>query len=313
MRNLIARGASAPATRFGSGNPIAHPYSIAIDDVWLIDDIVHNQSVDLNAGRLGDVHSWEDSGRDVLNFIQHVLPTTDVTAPTPWDVGWSDSAPPRRKVIGIGHSYGGASMMHAAHARPDLFDALFLVDPMGSPLYFPKYMWYYRQVEGFLLAQYCLKRRDVWPSAAAARELLRNSAFFQPWDEEQFDIYMTHSIIPTDPAKPDGQVTLATPPWCETIVFTEPDAGGRAWDRLPEIPIPVGFCMAGDSVSTRGDPVTHEMVWRAPQSRNERILDVGHLITQEQPHKVADSLWRFLCTLTAGEWGVQDIKVPSKL
>lgn len=277
MRDIITKPSAARGLSFGTGQPLKHNVDAQIDDIWMVDDLHHGVSVDLNAGRLGDVQSWEDTGRDILNFVEHVLPT--VAATSPWELEWTANGK-GPKVIGVGHSFGGSAMVHAAHARPDLFEALFLVDPMVHPLFVPRYSYYARPVEGYLLSQVALKRRDIWPSSAAARQKLRGSAFFKPWDDEQFDVYMVRGIVPVDSANPDGPVTLATPSWCEAAVFTEPDACARGWDKLPNLDIPIGWLMAGDSVSTRGDEITQEMCWRSPRSRNERIMDSAHLVSQ---------------------------------
>lgn len=204
-------------------------------------------------------------------------------------------------------------MAACAAQRPDLLAAVFLVDGMTSPIHIPRYVAYFRAVESFNMAHNALKRRDVWPSAEAARRALRASPFFAVWDERQFDVLVSHGLVPVDYADPAGPVTLATPAWCEALLFVEPFSTGQTWDALPAISVPVGWCMAGDSATTRGDLLTQEMVWRPPRSRNERVLGSGHLIVQENPDAVGHSLWRFLCTLDAGEWDVQDTHLQSRL
>jgi hypothetical protein len=117
--------------------------STRIDEIWFLDDYHHGQSMDLNKGLIGPVHSWLDGGRDVANFIKHILPSTDrsdISETLSWD---GDSQPSSaRKVIGLGHSVGGNAMyvpshrmkltrrVRAAQLYPELFHALFLVEPM---------------------------------------------------------------------------------------------------------------------------------------------------------------------------------------
>ena len=85
--------------------------STRIDEIWFLDDYHHGQSMDLNKGLIGPVHSWLDGGRDIANFIKHILPSTnrsDISETLPWD---GDSQPSTaRKVIGLGHSVGGNAM-----------------------------------------------------------------------------------------------------------------------------------------------------------------------------------------------------------
>jgi hypothetical protein len=117
--------------------------STRIDEIWFLDDYHHGQSMDLNKGLIGPVHSWLDGGRDVASFIKHILPSTDrsdISETLSWD---GDSrASTARKVIGLGHSVGGNAMyvgrdsmkltsrVRAAQLYPELFHALFLVEPM---------------------------------------------------------------------------------------------------------------------------------------------------------------------------------------
>ncbi len=89
-------------------------------------------------------------------------------------------------------------------------------------------------------------------------------------------------MTPVDPSKPDGPVQLATPPWCEAAIFAEPTALAEGWDRLPELAVPVGFVMAGVATATMGQDLTREMVWRPRLSKNERMMDAGHLVSQSR-------------------------------
>jgi hypothetical protein len=85
--------------------------STRIDEIWFLDDYHHGQSMDLNKGLIGTVHSWLDGGRDIANFVKHILPSTnrsDVGETLTWDGGSQPSS--TRKVIGLGHSVGGNAM-----------------------------------------------------------------------------------------------------------------------------------------------------------------------------------------------------------
>lgn len=301
LRRILELSPTAAAERFGGGT-IDSPYEVQIDEVWMMDDMHHNESVYLNEGRLGAIQTWEDTGRDFLNLVTHVIPQFPVGGDVPWDVPWSESPAPRRRILGLGHSFGGAAVSHAAHARPDLLEGIFLVDPVPVPHYTPREAGYADPPAAYPVTTVVLKRRDVWPSREAARELMLQNPFFIAFDPDQFEIYLARALVPLDPRRPDGPVTLATPVWAEACVFTEPCAGARGWDKLPHIPIPVAFVMAGNSATTRGDRASQQMVHRPPRARNERWLHCNHLLVQESPAEVAESLWRFLATLSAGEW-----------
>lgn len=158
---------------------------------------------------------------------------------------------------------------------------------------------------GHPIVQGALKRRSEWPSRAAAAEA-RTNAMFRTWDSEVFDVYLSTSIVPTGSG---DEVTLATPRWAEATIFSDPEGPQRGWDALPELKLPVGFVLGGDPGWLGGPKVVPEIPWRAPRSRNERIMEGGHLIPQEKPTECADAMWRFLTTLAAGQWD----KTTSKL
>ncbi|TXT10473.1 uncharacterized protein COLE_04407 [Cutaneotrichosporon oleaginosum] len=252
-----------------------------INDVWFLDDVHHGASVDLNAGKLASMYAWADCARDCLNFVKHVLPTAGGS----YQMKWSDgvTAPP---VIGVGHSIGGNAMVQAARAAPGCFSALLLLEPMvqvkmGNPI-----------VQG------ALKRRSEWPSVKSAAES-RTNPMFKTWDQDVFDLYLQTSLVPTGNGE---EVTLATPKWAEAAIFSDPEGPQRGWDALPELRCPVGFVLGGDPMWLGGPKVVPEIPWRAPRSRNERIMAGGHLLPQERPAECADAAWRFFTTLAAGQW-----------
>lgn len=262
----------------------------------MLDEASSGQSVDLNAGHMGPAQSWRDVGRDVLNFVQHILPvakdSTDFLLP------WApEGTKPAVKVVGVGHSFGGNAQVQAAGKRPDFFESLFLVDPMCPPHYLPRDPWEHKPVEGYKLSAITVKRRNGWPSLEYAKETMSKSPFYKSWHKDAFEIWLTHGIV--DNGK---EVVLATPAWSEAAIFCEPEGVARGWDQLAVLPMPVGFVMEKGAIATLGEKRTQEMVWRAPRSRNERFMHAGHLITQEQPDDTADALWRFLATVEAGKW-----------
>lgn len=301
LHDILSRPAAATEA-FGTLAPLTGG-NVTIDEIWLLDDTNHGASLDLNAGRLGPAQSWVDDSRDVLNFVQHVLPR--VTDDAEWHLRWgaATASGRPRAVIGMGHSFGGNALIQAAHARPDLFSGLFLVDPM-SPNHFVDHDAALRNPVGsYWMVPAAIRRRDIWPSREDGYKALRDSPFFQPWADSIFDLYISHGIVPVDYGKPDGEVTLATPSWCEGAVFCEPEGLGLGWAKLKTLQVPTAFAMAGDATATMGPEKTREMVWRAALSRNEIVVDAGHLVIQERPVDTADSLWRFLSTLSAGKWG----------
>lgn len=279
LRDILARDPRTPGAEFGTAAGLGVPTNVEIDDIWLLDDCNHAASVDLNAGRLGAVQAWRDDSRDVLNFVTHVLPGVYASEGKPgWHLKWTDSASSTPKVIGIGHSFGGNALVQAAAARPDLFEGLFLVDPMTPPHYVPYERWKKEGQAVYALSAGAVRRRTTWPSRAEAAKIMRAQPFYAAWDQAVFDLYVAHGLVPVDYGKPDGEVTLATPSWCEAAVFTEPEGVAHGWMALAKLECPVGFVMANIPVATYGEEKTRDMVWRPPRARNERFPDAGHLV-----------------------------------
>lgn len=273
----VIQGSGPGRAAFGGGS-LSRPADGEIDEVWMFDDLVHNESVTLSKGRLGPYQSWEDTGRDALNLVAHVIAAVPVGVDAPWDLPWVANPPPRQHLIGAGHSFGAAALINAAHERPELFEALFVVDPASIPHFMAREAGYDDPISTSPLTPIIMSRRYVWPSFAEARRAMRATPFFGRFSEPQFEVYLRRGLILVDPSRIDGPVTLATPVWAEAATFTEIDAGARTYDKLPELTVPIGWVMAGDSGTTRGDDYTQHMVWRAPRSRNERHLKSGHLV-----------------------------------
>lgn len=87
---------------------------------------------------------------------------------------------------------------------------------------------------------------------------------------------MKYGVIPTGNGE---EVHLATPPWAEACVFSDPRAPQRGWDLLPKLQIPVGFLMAEDTQWMGGPKLQRELVWRPPRARNEMVIGAGHLVS----------------------------------
>ncbi|BEI92585.1 uncharacterized protein CcaverHIS019_0502130 [Cutaneotrichosporon cavernicola] len=313
LRRILA--SDAPARAFGTAEPLpAGP--VLIDDIWLIDHYNHGVSVDLNDGHMGCADIWDDVGRDVLNFIVHVLPSAKQSAPKdlPWQLLWRpEGLAPAVKVMGMGGSYGGTGHVMAAHSRPDVYHGVFLADTLIQPraLNRSAVLPTEEQDVGTNLARAAMKRRDAWPSRVEAGRTWRKNPFYATWHPEVFELTLSHGLVRAnpygveegDPNVDDAPVVLATPTWAEASVFVEPMSSGRAWDMLPNLKVPVAFLVAENRFPV---DLNREVVWRAPLARNEKLVGIGHMCLQENPQAVSEAAVRFLQTLAAGKWGSKD-------
>lgn len=312
LRRLLARTRdSSPAIAFGTGAPLDYTPDVLIDDIWLMDHHNHGASVDLNAGAYGPVEIWDDVGRDILNFVVHVLPGAKAQDAPPWQLSWlADGAAPPVRILGFGGSYGGVGHTMAAHSRPDLYAGLFLADSLIAPKLQSAEDFQEPDTAGHVRA--ALKRRDGWPSRAEAGRTWQQLDFYRAWHPEVFALTLSHGLVRVDaegktdsvgdPDIDDAPVVLATPTWAEAAVFMEPVSGARSWDKLPTLHVPVGFVVAKSLFPLR---LNQEMVWRPPLARNEHLPDTDHLCLQADPAAIADAAWRFLQTIAVG-WGSKE-------
>ncbi|KAJ7156950.1 Alpha/beta hydrolase family-domain-containing protein [Mycena crocata] len=271
---------------------LAIPTTTVIDEIWTWEATHHGASFRLNEGTPFAACEWSDDSRDVQNFLLHFLPSsTDAELPPHLArVAPAESALRKvrgfneRRLLAVGHSFGGHCCVDAALAHPRLFSALILVDPVlvrhaehdheprtGPPLH-----------EG------AIARRDTWASREEAHALLSANPFFGAWDPRVLSAYVERGLV----SAPGGGVCLVMPPLQEALVFAGTESSGRVWDLLPTLDarISLRWVVPGrpGGPEIGGPGATQERVWRRPaNSSNVRIAQAGHLIVQEAPRELA--------------------------
>ncbi|CAG8467562.1 17748_t:CDS:2 [Racocetra fulgida] len=102
-------------------------------DIWTLDCSNHGDSALLNKDVLPNIE-WPDFSRDILQLI--------------------DEAKIKKPIIGIGHSFGGASMLMAETIRPGTFASIIAIEPISHPIHIKRSRMNDATVK---------KRRDRWP------------------------------------------------------------------------------------------------------------------------------------------------------
>ncbi|KAF2089009.1 hypothetical protein K490DRAFT_38616 [Saccharata proteae CBS 121410] len=185
---------------------------VRIRSIWIADVAQQGASGVLNEGKLGNDPSWMDHPRDLL----HMINTFRAQMPMP--------------LVGVGHSMGGNNLVNLSLMHPRLFETLILIDPViqlgTSPL------------GNFAPAVASSRRRDRWPSRAAAAEAFSRSKFYQSWDPRVLERWIQHGLreLPTklypSPSTPGGpsrstaaapEVTLSTTKHQEVFTFLRPN------------------------------------------------------------------------------------------
>lgn len=212
-------------------------------------------------------YRWENFGRD-LAFVAETLA----------------EAHDGRVALGLGHSFGGTSMLMASAARPGLFQRLVLVDPVLPPPGVQGDAAPERAERGHRLVESARQRTAVWPSRQAAREKWADKPLFAGWRPEAFALYLDEGMADRD----DGQVELKCSPEVEAAIFSHgpilsPGQPSDPWALAARVPTPTLLLWA-----TRGDfpRFVYEKYASLLPDGQVRDVEAGHLVPMEQPEAV---------------------------
>ncbi|CAG8582183.1 27604_t:CDS:10, partial [Racocetra persica] len=228
-------------------------------DIWTLDCSNHGDSALLNKDVLPNSFQWPDFSRDILQLI--------------------DEAKIKKPIIGIGHSFGGASILMAETIRPGTFASILAIEPICNPMF----------IKGFRLDNTTVKkRRDRWPDRETAHAGFSTNPFFQCWDPETLNLYVQYGLYEL----PSGEVTLKCSKTQEFYTFFhEPASKVSTFHQLPKIQCPILFVVGSKSTYDSKDVA----LLRATQCQNGEIIcvDTGHLVPMEKPVLTADIIEYF--------------------
>ncbi|WP_108124437.1 alpha/beta fold hydrolase [Saccharospirillum mangrovi] len=200
-----------------------------------------------------------------------------------------------RPVVGIGHSLGGGLTMMAAKERPDLFEAIVLLDvPVFSCLesYVVRLIKTFGLMDSVTPAGRSKRRRTQWPDAQAALDYFRTRGLFQRFDERCLQDYVRSAIRPAS----DGGVELLYELSVELAVFrTMPHNLGV---RAGQLAMPAGILVGRDTDAVRKSQYLR--MKRRLGFYGER-LDGTHMFPLEYPQKTADAIGRLLLQMQLAE------------
>jgi len=174
--------------------------------------------------------------------------------------------------LGIGHSFGGTSMLGAEAHHPGLFERLLLVDPV-IPVPSADDAPAGAHVDG--LVDRARRRRQDWPSRAEARLWFAERELFAAWDDRALDLYVLDGLRD----RPDGSVELKCSGEVEAEVFAR--GGGvdvSAWARCVSVPTLFLWATRGNFARAKYERLVASM----PRARIEDVR-AGHLVPMEQP------------------------------
>jgi len=179
--------------------------------------------------------------------------------------------------LGVGHSFGGTTLLLAAVERPELFARLLLVDPVVLPIPRPG-SGPPRAGVANPMADAARKRRTVFPDRASARERWSGRDTFARWTPRAFELYLAEGLAD----RADGSVELKCRGEVEATVF-EGGLGVDAFALARRLRAPARVLWA-----RRGDfPRAHFEAWVREMPAGElRDVESGHFVPMEDPQAV---------------------------
>lgn len=202
----------------GSSKEIYEPFydellqrGLRIRAVWSMDTAHHGASYLLNEGIIGDEPHWFDSSRDLLQMINH----------------FQELMPP--PLLAMGLSWGCVSIVSLTIFHPRLFSGIVLMEPtLTTTPAIRKTDRTDKGIDRFHRAVAMVKRRDLWPSLEDARNRLRATPHFAPFDPRVFELVIKYHLRPASLemrsciGSPEA-VTLTTPKLMEVGTMMRPD------------------------------------------------------------------------------------------
>ena len=229
----------------------------------------------------GEIQDWRSFRNDYLGFLKS------------GDEGVKLEVSPKNKVIAIGHSIGAMTSLLAALEKPELFQALVLIEPVIYPRWYGMF---------FRIAAPLKILRRVHP---LIRRTLRRKTHF-PDKQKMFDNYrkkprfnriaddiLMGYVNGLSREQPDGSQHLIYPPEWEARIYETAGIADRiAWRKMSQVPYPV-LVIRGEDSDTLRESVFNEMVRMLPQGRSVTLTGAGHLAPLEKPVYTAELILDF--------------------
>ena len=233
--------------------------------------------------------NWSVLGNDLLEFLE---------------MAKRETSPGQSQIIGVGHSVGAAATLIAALERPELFQALVLVEPV---IFLPWMSFVWRLVTKLGL-QYrfhplikgALKRRDRFPSREAMYENYRSKSIFNRISDRGLHEYVNALAR----VEPNGEVTLTySPAWEARIYATAGLYDPHTWRLVPKLNIPT-LLVQGAHTDTFRDSTAQRLLKFLPRAELQVIPEAGHLAPLEAPENVFRVINSWLGRQRLGEQGL---------
>ncbi|PWY99922.1 alpha/beta-hydrolase [Testicularia cyperi] len=269
------------------------PYDI--EEVWMIDTLGHGMSAVVNR-QLDEPSPLEytdrcidcnDLSRDILQFICCFMPSTSTKTPVEPSRTLDFHLPrlPRKRIVGIGHSFGGAALHQAAHHFPDLFDSVILVESILST---------FQQVErihAVPLARYTLMKKDRWNTREEARAEADQDKHMRLWHPSVRDAFAAGNL--TESLTQPGTVERSADKVAEALSIRGNRPGVQVSQYLHCLParLPVLFVSAHKPLLLPLEEIFHTA--QSIPNLHFEVMTGTHNLPHEKPHQIAERILRF--------------------
>lgn len=232
-------------------------------DVWALDFRGHGAS----AAPVGWVPDWNRYADDA-----------DAVARWVTDRAGGDDG----RLVGFGHSMGGASLLTVAHRHPGLFRALVLFEPIVFPPFDDDH-----DPEASPLVIGARRRRSRFDSYTAAIDNFFSKPPMSSFDPLALEAYVRGGLTLVDPDDEDGPVRLCCDPQLEADTFATSRVAG-AWAALADIETPTVVIGSRPDAANPPAVIAELIADRLAGGRFSFQPELDHFGPFVEPGRVAD-------------------------
>jgi pimeloyl-ACP methyl ester carboxylesterase len=182
-------------------------------------------------------------------------------------------------LVACGHSKGGAALVLGEAERPGTYARLWLYEPIILPVDRPV-----PPRADFDMAAVARKRRNEWPSKAAAYEAYASKPPLNVMTEASLRAYVDYGLRD----RGDGIFELKCAPEIEARVFSM-GPNHDAWTKLASINAPALVACGGESHDT-GGLLAERIAEQLAHGELQVFPGLGHFGPQQNPEAIADSI-----------------------